>query len=145
MYLPPGSGRRIRRLMLDTCNLYRPARLEPQGTTLEAADPVSEYVPVFTAVPCHYEPASEMDVPRGPGLSKSMDIMTMDKFHFLQDQQVGDTWKIELTTVGHPGAGSCWIAQGGTLMNASKPGRATDSQWCFANLSPDQELPRVNP
>lgn len=133
---------RLRRLMQHKCDLYRLATLAmAPGSTFEASDLKYESAIAYSGVLCYYEATPEFDEPAGQGLTKQVNIMTSDKWHFLAEQEIGDTWVIVMRTPGHPDIGKAWVTQGNTTMNASMPGRPTDSQWIYAKLSPKQLIP----
>lgn len=133
---------RIQRLMRHTCNLYRPAARTAQTPGgVEAADFSYSATLAYSNVPCYYQATPEFDEPKDQGITKQINILTSDKWHFLAEQEIADTWLIEMTTPDHPYSGRIWTTQGNSTMNASMPGRPTDSQWIYAKLSPTQDKP----
>lgn len=138
-YALPSTARsqRLARFMCHTCDLYRPADPAPVTTgDIEGEDFHRVDVVAYTGLVCHYQPTPTFDEPKLEGITKQNSILTSDRWHFLQGQEIGDTWKIVMTTPDHPENGTEWIVQGDPFMNASAPGRPADSQWVYAKVSP---------
>lgn len=136
-----GASQRLASFMCHICDLYRPSTIAPLSGTGEMADAIFQPVAAYFGVTCHYEPTPEFDQPELQGLTKETNLLTSDKWHFFQDQEIADDWIIVLKTPGHPLAYHAWITQGNTYSNASAPGRSTDSQWLFAKLTTTISIP----
>lgn len=132
---------RLRRFMCHTCDLYRPSTIMPITASGEMADAIYQPIAAYTGVTSHLQATPEFDNPQLQGLTKQVNELTSDRWHFLAEQEIADGWAIVMKTVGHPDYGHAWIVQGNAMMNASQPGRPTDSQWLYAKLAPTNTIP----
>lgn len=132
-------------LFRNTCDLY--LQLPPTRQQVgdpEASDASYGYsaTPFAAGVLCHYEPTPEFDEPSQQGLTKETNLLTSDKWHFHANQRIEDTMLIVMRgPIGHPYAGNAWVVQGNAFMNASVPGRPSDSCWVYAKLAPKDLIP----
>lgn len=103
---------RQQRFYTDTVNLYRPNAL-PIGANNVVGDVTFPTTPTASAVPCHWAPRPESAGAEVPGRTNADIMLTLDVFHFgLDAPDIRDGWFIELTTAGHPEAGSWFKVQG---------------------------------
>jgi hypothetical protein len=132
---------RLQRLLQHRCDIYRPVNLGANANNDGAADPAFETTPAYTNVMCYYQGTPEFDTPTPAGITLDVNIMTSDRWWFLQDQKIEDTWMIVMRTPGHPLNGRGWIAQGNNLMIASMTGRDTRSQMIYTRQAPNAIIP----
>ena len=133
-------GRRLQRLFVHTADIYRPEALAARPGKKEAADVAIQATPIAMGVQCWLEATPEFDERAVQGLTKQINILTSDKWHFLQSQEIADAWLIVMKTPSHPDYLKVWTVQGNPTSNASAPGRPTESQWVFAKVSPKQQI-----
>jgi hypothetical protein len=140
----PPVNFRLGDLLVDLVDIWIPTTIAPSAALPgEMADKGYQSLALgYQNVICRYEPTPEFDKPMTPGLSKEVNIFTLDKWHFLAQQAINDGWLVVCRTPGHQYYGRAWIVQGNSTMNDTVPGaRDTDSQWVYAKLSPTQEIP----
>ena len=135
---------RLRRLLVYRVSLYSPADLAPvSAIDIEAKDEAFEPSPRFINVPAYYEPTPEYAQPGPAGITKEDSVQVSDRFWFLAEQDINDGWLIVMTGClsPQPLIGRAWVAQGNSVTNVSLPGRPTDAQWVYAELSPTVIIP----
>ena len=112
-------NKRQQRYYTDLVDIYVPGALSV-GTHKAVADPV--YSLAYANVPCKYIATQEVDVPALPGLTKEVNIFTLDQFHFDAAQPMEDTYFLHLKTTGHPESGGYWAVMGNpmTIVSAGK-------------------------
>lgn len=106
---------RQRRAYTDTVDLWKPADVGADGNK-NATD--LTYVIAYRGVQCHYSSTPETEDVMIAGRTKTVNIFTLDEFHFVDTQEIEDTWAIKMTTPGHPETGRWWIVDGNPKTNS---------------------------
>lgn len=90
---------RQQRAFTETCDLYRP------DTLTKDSDDVVEYLEynrsgtaTYTGVPCHFEKKREGSQPTGFGRADQDILDTTDRLHLHEDQDIGDSWFVKITS-----------------------------------------------
>jgi len=143
------SGKRLRRVMVHKCDIYKPiaiaplevSDLEAMDERIEAADLAFDPTPAYTNVTCSYQGTPEFDGKTLAGITLDVNILTSDRWWFLQDQVMKDAWMIVMRSPDHPFYNKAWITQGNPYMIASVPGRPTDSLMIYSRQAHDMVVP----
>lgn len=121
-------------LYKHTVNIYVPVTNKVDGSKLAKAE---EYFLAFANVPCMFFATPELDIPDSPqGRSKEFNVFTLDRFHFLADQDLADTYVIELTTPNHPMHGLQWRIEGNSQLFVSMGNRRANYQMVMTKRIP---------
>lgn len=91
----------------DFVNLRRPSAIGLEG-------PEYSNTPDFTDVPCRLSPSMEASVPLPIGRSNYDIVQTTDQLRLSIDQEIDDSWSVELVTPDHPEIGTFFMTQGGS-------------------------------
>ena len=117
-------SRRQGRLYEDTVDIYvAPAPTVNVDKTVQDVAYPSQ--PTYPGVTCHFDSTPEVDVAAIQGLTKEVNIFTLDKFHFDASVDIQDTYCIHLKTPGHPQSGKYWIVQGNALVKVLHANKQT--------------------
>lgn len=139
---------RMRALYTFRASLYAPAANAAVSIgDEESRDAAFELSPRFTNVPGYYQPTPEMAEIAAQGLNKENSILVSDRWWFLLDQEINDSWLIVMTgclVPNHPYIGRCWITQGNSEVIGGLPGCPANSVWVYAKISPTQIIPSEN-
>jgi hypothetical protein len=137
---------RLQRLLQHKCDIYRRATISAVSGSIEGADVAYSITPVATGVLCYWQATPELDEPATQGITKTVNLVTSDKWHFLSSQELQDGWLIVNRIIlpngqRHSDYGAVSVIQGNPTTNSSMVGRDTQSQWVFAKHSPDILIP----
>lgn len=137
-------SRRQNRLYTYRFNLYRP-NASVHSTDLEATDAQTAYTPAFSDVPGYYKSTPELDNNSIAGRSPGVNLFVLDEFHFSSDQEIADTWVIEMTgsdpnATPHPYIGRFWICLDNSQEAASQGRRQNGFQMIYGIISNVQGL-----
>lgn len=137
---------RLKRLLQHKCDIYKRAPLTAIAGSIEGQDVSYTLTPVATSVMTYWQATPELDEPSTQGITKTVNLVTSDKWHFLSSQELADGWLIVNRIIlpdgsRHHDYGAVSVIQGNPTSNTSMVGRDTQSQWVFAKRSPEILLP----
>lgn len=115
-------SRRQRRIYTDTVSIYKPADLAVAADK-SVSDVSYPSTPTQTSVSCHLDQQPIQGEPGLEGRSERDLIFTLDRFHFGTDVEIGDTYLLKLTTVGHPNNGKFWVVEGAGQFKTWRAGK----------------------
>ena len=133
--------RRQFRLYQFVVSLYRPTGIGFQsasgGNAMQDTmrDVGYEPQPAYTNVKCYFKSASEVAVPTIQGLQSEANLFTYYIFEFLAEQEIDNTWVVQLTMPGHPNDGTFFIVTDVPKITVSIGRRRVNQSEVFAKRS----------
>lgn len=94
-------------------NLYKPVVLAVGANNRLKDQPKYPSVPTYSAVWCYHNNKSEDNVATPAGRTNYDILYTEDAFKFVYEQEIGDSWLIEILDGDSDDQGQCYVSTSG--------------------------------